>query len=88
MNGLPLCEEIHRAHLLRRPPIMRVFCHTDDFKIPRMLHIVAEVLADGVAVFEIFFSKKRFTTATLRVVGVSCSLMARPSTIFVPMVSK
>ena len=48
-------QKIHRAHLLRRSPIVRVFCHTDDFKVSGMLHIVAEVLADRVAVLEVLF---------------------------------
>src|ERR1035438_9463798 len=33
---------------------MRIFRHAYDFKVSRMLHVVAKVLSDGVAVLEIF----------------------------------
>src|ERR1700733_5776775 len=58
MNLLPLGEKVHRTHLLRRSPIVRVFGNTYDFKISGMLHIIAEVLADGVPVLEIFLLKE------------------------------
>ena len=54
VDTLSLREKVHRAHLLRRSPIMGVFGHTYDFKVSGMLHIVAEMLADRVAILEVF----------------------------------
>ena len=53
-----------------------------------MFQVIAEVFSDGVAVLEVFLFEETIDHGDVRVAAVSCSLLARPSMIFVPMVSK
>jgi hypothetical protein len=63
--------------------------NTGNFEFAGVLNAVdAEVLADGVLVFEEASNEGSLITAIGRVVAVSCSSMARPCTIFAPILSK
>ena len=88
MNTLSLGQKVHRTHLFRRSPIVGVFGDAHDLEISRVLQIVAEVFADGVAVLEILLLKKAVHDSDIACARRVLFLFARPSTIFVPIVSK
>src|SRR4029077_14668839 len=58
MRALAVGQKVHGAHLARRSPVIRVFCYSHNLKRARMLQVIAKVLSNGAAIFEILLLKE------------------------------
>src|SRR5579871_3211872 len=54
MRALAFSQEIHRPHLARCSPIVRILGHPNDLKCAGMLQVITEMFSNGATVLEIF----------------------------------
>src|SRR6185312_3732593 len=58
MGALTLGQKIHGAHFARGSPVICVLGHSHDLERAGVFQVITEMLANGLAIFEIFFLKE------------------------------